>query len=564
MSTISPPRSHTTERTPSAAPENPTTDQGGPNRIRLAAPSGMTITAPRVPGDDVVLTPGALATVAELHHRFDARRRCLLGRRTERQAWLAEGNELGLLEETADLRADPTWQVAPPAPGLSRRTVEITCPASRAMAVNALNSGADVWMADLEDATSPTWANLIEAQQNLIRFTRDELDFTGPGGKEYIVGARTPTVLMRPRGWHLSEKHLLIDGRETSASLTDVALYFHHCAAALIERGQGPYFYLPKLESHLEARLWNDVFCYLQDRYSIPRGTVRATVLIETLPAALEMEEILHELREHSAGLNAGRWDYLFSLIKTLRQTGATLPDRDSLTMTVPFMRAYTERLVATCHRRGAHAIGGMAAFVPNRADERATENALRRIRADKDRDAEDGFDGSWVAHPGLVSVARAAFTGVLRGRDHQLERQRHDVLDPADLLDVDSAGSGASLVGLRTNIAVSLRYLEAWLRGQGAVAINNLMEDAATVEISRSQVWQWRQAGVVLDEGIAVTEPLVRRLVAEEAERIHSSADPGGRPLLADAVRLFCDVALGEEFEEFFTLRGYREYLRG
>ncbi|TDE99197.1 malate synthase A [Occultella glacieicola] len=523
----------------------------------------MTITAPRVPGDDIVLTPGALATVVELHHRFDARRRCLLERRAQRREALARGDELGLLEETADLRADPTWQVAPPAPGLSRRTVEITGPASRAMAVNALNSGADVWMADLEDATSPTWANLIDAQHNLIRFTRDELDFTGPGGKEYIVGARTPTVLMRPRGWHLSEKHLLIDGRETSASLTDVALYFHHCATAMIERGQGPYFYLPKLESHLEARLWNDVFCYLQDRYSIPRGTVRATVLIETLPAALEMEEMLYELREHSAGLNAGRWDYLFSLVKTLWRTGVTLPDRDTITMTVPFMRAYTERLVATCHRRGAHAIGGMAAFVPNRTDERATENALRRIRADKDRDAEDGFDGSWVAHPRLVPTARDAFTGVLRGRDHQLERQRHDLLDPADLLEVDSAGGGASLVGLRSNIAVSLRYLEAWLRGQGAVAINNLMEDAATVEIARSQVWQWRRAGVVLEEGIEVTEPLVRRLVAEEAERIHGEAEPGGHPLLADAVRLFCDVALGEELEEFFTLRGYREYLR-
>ena len=531
---------------------------------RALFPAAPVLVAPHVDGAERVLTSGALETLAALHERFDARRRSLLLERTERQRRIAEGATLGLLPETAHIRADRSWRVAPSAPGLRRRNVEITGPVNRSMAINALNSGADVWMADFEDATTPTWANLIEGQLNLIRFTRGELDFTNDAGKEYRVGERTPTVMMRPRGWHLPERHLLVDGEQTAAALTDVGPYFHHCAQAMIERGAGPYFYLPKLESHLEARLWNDVFCFLQDRSGIPRGAVRATVLVETIPAAFQMEEILYELREHSAGLNAGRWDYIFSIIKTFRGRGRgwVLPDRADITMTTAFMRAYTERLVATCHRRGAHAIGGMAAFVPNRRDERATALALQRIRADKDREAQDGFDGSWVAHPGLVPVARSAFELVLRGREHQLERNREDALDPAELLDVANAGGGITMEGLRANIAVSLRYLDAWLQGTGAVAINDLMEDAATVEISRSQVWQWLHAGVVLDEGIEVTEQLVNRLVAAEAERI-TSEQPDDASRLADATRLFCEVALAGEYEEFFTLRAYRDYLR-
>ncbi|MGC0274077.1 malate synthase A [Pseudactinotalea sp. Z1739] len=533
-----------------------------------ATPS-VQISGPPVPEAGTVLTPGAQDTVAQLHRRFGRRRHTLLKARVARQERIAAGEGLGLLDQTRTVREDPTWQVAPPGPGLARRTVEITGPVSRSMAINALNSGADVWMADLEDATSPTWANLMAAQLNLIRFTTGQLDFTSTAGKAYRVGPNPPTVMMRPRGWHLPEKNLLIDGEHPAAALVDIGLYFHHCAHALIERGQGPYFYLPKLESHLEARLWNEVFCFLQDRYGIPRGTVRATVLVETLPAALEMEEILYELREHSAGLNAGRWDYIFSIIKTLRSRGreAVLPDRAAVTMTTPFMRAYCERMVALCHKRGAHAIGGMSAYLPSRTDRPAALRALQRVRADKARDAEDGFDGGWVAHPGLVDTARDAFGPALRGRDHQLERQREDFLDPGDLLELHTAGSGVTYEGLRSNIAVSLRYLQAWLQGQGAVAIDHLMEDAATVEIARTQVWQWVNQAVRLEEGLDVTTELVERLIGNEAARISREiADEGGGDgssnRLDEAIELFREVALGEEFEEFFTLRGYARYL--
>jgi malate synthase len=523
----------------------------------------VTIDAPDVPGTAEILTPGALELVAALHERFDARRRALLDARAVRQLRIDNGETLLPLMQTAGLRADPSWWVAPPAPGLSRRHVEITGPINRSMAVNALNSGADVWMADFEDATSPTWANLIEGQLNLLRFTRDELDFTNDVGKTYRVGERTPTVMVRPRGWHLPEKHLLVHGEEVSGSLTDVGLYFFHCAQAMIDRGAGPYFYLPKLESHLEARLWNDVFLFLQEWCDIPRGTVRATVLIETIPAAFEMEEILFELREHSAGLNAGRWDYIFSIIKTFHSRGAAaiLPDRSEITMTTPFMRAYTERLVATCHRRSAHAIGGMSAFIPNRNDAQATAVALGKIRADKDRDAADGFDGGWVAHPGLVPTAAEAFEAVLHERDHQLERAGTTTRSPAQLLDLSSAGGQITREGLRSNIAVSLRYLDAWLQGSGAVAINDLMEDAATVEISRSQVWQWLHNQVVLDDGTKVTEQLVCDLITLEADAIRD-CQAGIGITLADAVTLFEQLTLEPDYLEFFTLPAYRTYL--
>ncbi|MDX6256425.1 MAG: malate synthase [Frankiales bacterium] len=527
-------------------------------------PATVSFDAPVVEGSTEILTAEALQLIGALHERFDTRRLGLLSDRVERQRRIDDGATLWLLPHTGAIRADSSWRVAPPGPGLSRRRVEMTGPVNRAMAVNALNSGADVWMADLEDATSPTWANLIEGQLNLLRLTRGELDFTTETGKRYRVGERTPTVMVRPRGWHLPEKHLLVDGAEVSASLTDVGLYFLHCAQAMIDRGAGPYFYLPKLESHLEARLWNDVFLFLQEWCGIPRGTVRATVLVETLPAAFEMEEILYELREHSAGLNAGRWDYIFSIIKTLRSRGddAVLPDRADITMTTPFMRAYSERLVATCHRRGAHAIGGMAAFVPNRRDAEATTLALQRIRADKDRDAADGFDGSWVAHPGLVATAAEAFEAVLHDRDHQLGREVRAVGSPVDMLDLSSAGGHPTMSGLRSNIAVSLRYLDAWLQGTGAVAINDLMEDAATVEISRSQVWQWRDRGVVLQDGTVVTGDLVQQLITTEADLLRG-CQAGIGITLADAVTLFEQLTLELDYVAFFTIPAYRKFLR-
>ncbi|BEP13905.1 malate synthase A [Acidothermaceae bacterium B102] len=534
------------------------------NRSSHLEADAVVIDAPDVPGTAQVLTQPALDLLAALHHEFGSRRLALLAERTRRQRRLDQSGALRQLSWTTAIRADHSWRVAPPAPGLRRRHVEMTGPVSRSMAINALNSGADVWMADFEDATSPTWANVIEGQLNLLRFTRGELGFTNESGKRYEVGEQTPTVMVRPRGWHLEEKHVLVDGQRISASLTDIGLYFHHCAQAMIDRGAGPYFYLPKLESHLEARLWNDVFVFLQEWYAIPRGTVRATALIETIQAAFEMEEILYELREHSAGLNAGRWDYIFSIIKTFQAQGEeyVLPDRADITMTTPFMRAYTERLVATCHRRGAHAIGGMAAYVPNRRDAEATAHALQRIRAEKDRDAADGFDGSWVAHPGLVATAATAFELVLHDRDHQIKRLRTTIRPPSEMLDLTSAGGRCTLAGLRSNISVSLRYLEAWLCGSGAVAINNLMEDAATVEISRSQVWQWLAHNVVLEDGTKVTEDLVRHHITLEADEIRG-CQAGTGITLADAVALFEQLVLEPGYLPFFTQLAYNDYLR-
>jgi len=420
------------------------------------------------------------------------------------------------------------------------------------MTVNALNSGARVWLADFEDATAPTWDNVMGGQANLVAALDGTIDFTDPRGKEYALGDQLATIVVRPRGWHLVEKHIVVDGRPISASLVDFGLYFFHCAQRQLDAGLGPYFYLPKLESHREARLWNDVFVFAQNYLGIPQGTIRATVLIETITAAFEMEEILYELRDHSAGLNAGRWDYIFSAIRNFGlRSDFVLPDRGDVTMTVPFLRAYTELLVSTCHKRGAHAIGGMAAFIPSR-DASVNEVAFAKVRADKDREAGDGFDGSWVAHPGLVDVCERSFTAVLGSRPHQLDRLRPDVgVTADDLLAVDRTPGAVTLAGLRSNVAVALRYFDAWLGGTGAAAIFNLMEDAATAEIARCQVWQWIHHGTPLADGAVVTEDLVRSLVAEEAA--------GLRP---EAVEIFEACALAEDLPAFFTTDAYARYL--
>jgi malate synthase len=510
---------------------------------------------------DEILTPEALGFVAALQREFDPVRKRLLAARQERQAELSSGGTLDFHPATKQVR-ESEWRVAPPAPGLEDRRVEITGPVDRKMTINALNSGAKVWLADFEDANSPTWENTINGQLNLRDALDRKIDFTS-GGKTYALlpDEQLATVVVRPRGWHLPDKHVLVDGEEVSGSLLDFGLYFFHCAQRQIGKGRGPYFYLPKMESHLEARLWNDVFVRAQELLGIPRGTIRATVLIETYPAAFEMEEILYELREHSAGLNAGRWDYLFSVIKKFRTRGREflLPERNSVTMTAPFMRAYTELLVRTCHKRGAHAIGGMAAFIPSRRDPEVNKVALEKVRADKTRESGDGFDGSWVAHPDLVPICREVFDGVLGDRPNQLDRLREDVhVTAEDLLAVSKTPGQITEAGVRNNVDVGLRYLAAWMGGQGAAAIHNLMEDAATAEISRSQIWQWIHNDIELaDTGETVTRELVERIIAEELEKI--AAEPGyDEGLFAQATALFREVALDDEFAEFLTLPAY------
>jgi malate synthase len=527
-------------------------------------PDGIEITGPALPRQEEVLSPRALELVALLHRELGERRRQLLARRGERVAELAAGGTLDFLPETKDVREDTSWRVADPAPGLVDRRVEITGPTDRKMTVNALNSGAKVWLADQEDANTPLWDNVVGGQLNLLDAITRRIDFTSPEGKSYALrpDEDLATIVVRPRGWHLPEKHLLVDGERTSGGLVDFALYMATSAQRQIDRGQGPYFYLPKMESHLEARLWNDAFVLAQDFLGIPRGTVRATVLVETYPAAFEMEEILYELREHSSGLNAGRWDYMFSVIKSFRTRGEEflLPDRNSVTMTVPFMRAYTELLVRTCHKRGAHAIGGMAAFIPSK-DPAVNEQAFAKVRADKEREAADGFDGSWVAHPGMVEVCKEAFTAVLGERPNQLDKLREDVRVTADqLLDVRSTPGEVTEAGLRNNVSVGIQYLESWLRGAGAVGINNLMEDAATAEISRSQVWQWLHNGVELAGGERVTRELVERVIEEELaavrERVGEERFASGR--WDDARVTFTEMALSDDYAEFLTLPAY------
>jgi malate synthase len=508
-----------------------------------------------------ILSAEAVAFVAELNRRFRPRRNELLAARAARREAIAAGGTLGFLPETADIRA-AEWS-APPAPAdLRDRRVEITGPTERKMTINALNSGAKVWLADLEDANTPHWANVVDGQQNLFDAIRRTVSLSTPAKTYELNGGPYPTIVMRPRGWHLDERHLPVDGGAAVGALVDFGLYFFHNAAELIARGSGPYFYLPKMESHKEAELWNDVFTFAQDTLGVLQGTIRATVLIETIPAAFEMEEILWALRPHLSGLNAGRWDYLFSIIKYFRDNpGMILPDRASVTMTAPFLRAYTELLVATCHRRGAFAMGGMAAFIPSRRDPAVNEVALAKVREDKEREAGDGFDGSWVAHPDLVPVCREIFDRVLGDRPNQLDRQRPEVsVTAGQLLDVGATAGAVTEAGLRSNVSVALQYLEAWLRGNGAVAINNLMEDAATAEISRSQVWQWIHNGVRLPDGTEITADLVGRLEDEELARIREAigdeAWAAGR--FDDARKLFERVALADDFADFLTTAAY------
>ncbi|PSL00971.1 malate synthase [Murinocardiopsis flavida] len=532
----------------------------------MGATSGVEITGPLHDRYDEILSEEALTLLADLHRRFEPRRRELLALRERRQEQISAGADLDFLPETRAIREDPSWTVAPPAPGITDRRVEITGPTDRKMTLNALNSGAKVWLADFEDANTPLWENMIGGQLNLRDALDRTIDFTSPEGKDYVLkdDAELATIVVRPRGWHLDEKHILVDGERVSGGIVDFALYLFHCARRQLDKGKGPYFYLPKVQGHLEARLWNDVFVHAQEAVGIPRGTVRATVLIETIPAAFEMEEILYELREHSAGLNAGRWDYLFSIIKTHRTRGRgfLLPERNAITMTAPFMRAYTELLVATCHRRGAHAIGGMAAFIPSRRDPEVNTTAFAKVRDDKSRESGDGFDGSWVAHPGLVPVAMEIFDGVLGDRPNQIDKRRDDVdVTAADLLAVGTAQGGITETGLRANVNVALQYLAAWIGGNGAVAIHNLMEDAATAEISRSQVWQWLHNDVVLDDGPKVTADLVDRIIEEELAKIRAAAgDAFDTELYTRAVELFRAVALADDYAEFLTIPAYEQ----
>ncbi len=503
-----------------------------------------------------ILSTEALTFIADLQRRHGGRRLELLEARARRQQLVAAGETLGFLADTADVR-DSEWRVAEPASGLRDRRVEITAPTDAKMAINALNSGAKVWLADFEDANAPLWDNMVGGQLNLRDAIDGSLSFVSPDGRHYSLRPweELATIVVRPRGWHLPEKHLLVDGEPMSASLFDFGLYFFHCAKRQLARGKGPYFYLPKIESHLEARLWNDVFIDAQDALGIPRGTIRATVLIETVPAAFEMDEILYELRDHSAGLNAGRWDYLFSMIKVFRTRGKEflLPDRNSVTMTAPMMRAYTELLVRTCHRRGAHAIGGMAAFIPSRRDAEVNERAMSKVREDKEREAGDGFDGSWVAHPDLVPLCADVFSSFLGDRPDQRDRTRDEVrVSAAQLLAARSTPGEVTEGGLRANVSVALQYLASWLRGSGAVAIFNLMEDAATAEICRSQIWQWVHNGVKLGDGQPVTAALVTRVVGEELAKL------GDGDHYLDARKLFEEVALADEFADFLTLPAY------
>jgi malate synthase len=527
---------------------------------------GVEVRGPSEEGFDQVLTADALAFVADLHRRFDATRRSLIERRRERQAERDAGAALDFLPDTQEVR-EGDWRVAPAPEGLRDRRVEITGPTDRKMVINALNSGARGFMADFEDSNSPTWSNVVGGQGNLTDAIEGSIEFTSPEGKEYRLGEDVATLLIRPRGWHLPERHLLVDGEPAAGAFVDFGLYVFHNARRLLESGRPVAFYLPKMESHIEARLWNEVFVHAEESLGIERGSFRCTVLIETVPAAFEMEEILFELRQHGCSLNAGRWDYIFSMIKSFRtRPEFVLPDRSAVTMTMPFMRAYTELLVKTCHRRGAHAMGGMAALIPSRKDPEANEKAIAGVREDKRREAGDGFDGTWVAHPDLVPVATEEFDGVLGERENQVDRQRDDVeVSADDLLDARSAfeaGGEITEQGLRSDVNVGIQYISSWLRGNGAAGIYGLMEDAATAEIARSQVWQWVHHGAELSDGRSVTPDLVRELETAELERIREEVanddwfEREGRP--RESRGLFERVALGEHFESFLTLPAY------
>jgi len=527
---------------------------------------GIRVSGPLRDGYDEILTDGAVAFLAELHNRFAGRRHDRLADRMRRRFEIGTGSDPHFRDDTRHIREDPSWQVAGAGPGLEDRRVEITGPVSPKLTINALNSGARVWLADLEDATSPTWGNIIGAQLTLRDAIRGQLQYTSEEGRRYQVTAeRTPTIVIRPRGLHLVEQHVRHTDRTgrtfaASGSLVDFGLYLFHNATDLIEAGRGPYFYLPKLESSEEAKLWEDVFTFSEQRLGLAHGTIRATVHIETLPAAFEMEEILYELRDHCAGLNAGRWDYLFSIIKNYRGRGArfVLPDRNEVTTDIPFMRAYFDLLVQTCHKRGAHAIGGMSAVIPNAADPVGTARELEEIAADKRSEAEDGFDGTWVAHPGLIATAQAEFDAVLGDRPHQLDRQRDDiVVTAAQLLDVH-IGRPITAAGVRENVSVTLRYVEAWLRGVGVVSSGTLVEDASLAEISRSQIWQWIHQDRETQEGAPITKAYVAELIEDVLSEVTRSA----QDRFDDAADVFREVALGDDFPTFLTLSAYARHL--
>jgi malate synthase len=530
------------------------------NKLKL--PDGVIITAAISPATEEILVPEAVALIAALHRAFNPRRKELLQRRQQRQADLDAGQTPDFLPETQKVRGSD-WTVAPIPVDLQDRRVEITGPTDRKMVINALNSGAKVFLADFEDANTPTWANLVEGQINLRDAIRRTIDFKSPEGKTYRLKEQVAVLFVRPRGWHLPEKHLLVDGEQVSGSLFDFALYMFHNAKELLARQSGPYFYLPKLESHLEARLWNDVFNFTQDSLRISRGSIRATVLIETILAAFEMDEILYELKDHSAGLNCGRWDYIFSCIKRFRNKPEfILADRALVTMTTHFMRSYSLLCIKTCHRRAIHAMGGMAAQIPIKNDEQANEEAFAKVRADKEREAKDGHDGTWVAHPGLVATALAAFDAVMK-TPNQIDRKREDVqIAAADILKFGPEGP-ITEQGLRTNVSVGVQYLESWLRGSGCVPIFNLMEDAATSEISRAQVWQWiRHPRGVLSDGRKVTKELFRSTLKEELDKVQSRVgqEQYKKGKYVEAAQLFDRITTSEQFAEFLTLPGYEQ----
>jgi malate synthase len=524
----------------------------------ITTPKGVQVLAEVTPTQAEILTTEALALVAKLHRAFEPRREELLAKRVERAAQIDAGVDPDFLPETKHIRDDPSWRVAPAPADLQDRRAEITGPVDRKMIINALNSGAKVFMSDFEDSNTPTWQNTIEGQINLRDAVAGTISLSS-NGKEYRLGETLATLLVRPRGWHLREKHVLIDGEQVSAGIFDFALYMFHNAKTLLAKGSGPYFYLPKMESHLEARLWNDIIVMTQDEIGVPQGSVRATVLIETILAAFEMEEILYELRDHSAGLNCGRWDYIFSCIKKFRtRPDFVLADRVLVTMTTHFLNSYSLLAIKTCHKRGAHAIGGMAAQIPIKNDPVANEEALAKVRADKEREAGNGHDGTWVAHPGLVAIAVDAFDAVMPG-PNQLDRLREDVsISAKDLIDFGPEGP-ITEGGLRLNISVGVQYLGAWLNGLGCVPINNLMEDAATAEISRSQVWQWIHSDKgVLDDGRKVDAELFRAILAEELEKIHAQYPENLHSFFDRAAVLFESISTSDDFVDFLTLPAY------
>ena len=528
----------------------------------IPTPAGVQLLGAVTPAFAEILTPDALAFVAQLQRAFDGRREECLQRRQDRQAALDQGGTLDFLPDTKSIR-DGDWRCAPIPADIQDRRVEITGPTDRKMVINALNSGAKIFMADFEDANAPNWNNMVEGQVNLSDAIRRSIRFTNPDGKEYRLNEQVAVLMPRPRGWHLLEKHVLVDGKPVSGGLFDFGLYFFHNAKELLARGSGPYFYLPKMESHLEARIWNDAFVLAQNALGIPQGTIRATVLIETIPAAFEMDEILYELRNHSAGLNCGRWDYIFSCIKRFRnKPDFLLADRALITMTTHFMRSYSLLCIKTCHRRNIFAMGGMAAQIPVKNDPKANEDAFAKVRADKEREATDGHDGTWVAHPGMVQLALDAFNRLMP-TPNQIERKRDEVkVSARDLLDFGPS-EPITEQGLRTNVSVGVQYLEAWLRGSGAVPIFNLMEDAATAEISRAQVWQWiRHPGGVLSDGRKVTKELFRSVLREELEKIKTTVGAARfeKGKFDTARELFDKITTDEEFVEFLTLPGYEK----